>query len=170
MKRIFNKELQVDNDNKTNIEVYSRAECCAAFGVNDSRDNISTIEQLIEKVPEETVIVFDEVPIETMNRSTRNSINTKPSYDWSRLTNNRPDDVSVVVCLQPVSQTPTKLHRSRAIIGPEKADVIQLTRQYRSTKELSNCVNALLEEGFPIEYSNVSAEPAHDFQGPKPTY
>ena len=161
LKQIVEKELQLDAN--TTVKAYSRQEFCKEFNVGDNNDNISMIEAVIDKVPTDTVIMFDETPLESR------TVNQKPSYDWSGLKNERPSDVSVVVCLQPIGQFHTKLHKSRRVKGPKDADNIMLKKQYRSTKEVLRCVNKICGEGFAVEYSDIGAEPNHDIQGPKVT-
>ena len=165
---MFKKELQLKEEIR--VETYSRQECCEVFVIDDSDDNIATIEGVIENVPGDSVIVFDEVPLEskTVKQEGKNA-RQKSSYDWSRLSNRRPTEVTAIVCLQPISQTPTNKHKSRAIIVPEQADTIELTKQYRSTKKLLKNVNDLCIEGLPLEYLNIVAKPSHEIQGPEVT-
>ena len=107
---MFKKELQVGK--QITVKAYSRQECCEELGVDNSEDNIATIEGIIAKVPVDSVIVFDEVPLERKAGKRENkNVRQKSSYDWSPLTNRRPAEVTAVVCLQPVSQVPTERHK-----------------------------------------------------------
>ena len=81
-----------ENDNVTFL---NRTECCERFNIQDEGDNIKLMEQIIEEVPPQTVLFFDEVPLAS-------KIERKASYDWSSLENRRPEEVSVVVSLQPL--------------------------------------------------------------------
>ena len=184
MKLNFKKELQVGEE--ISVETFSRQESLEKFGFENSSDNIAAIEGIIENVPADSVVVFDEVPLES--RSVNQDIKVmrqKASHDWSSLRNRRPTEVpagvfcfvfylifvqiTAIVCLQPISQAPTNKHKSRSITAPEDADAIVLTKQYRSTKKLLKYVNDLCVEGLPLEYLSIEAKPSHDIQGPEVT-
>ena len=87
-------------------------------------------------------------------------------YDWSLLENRRSKEVTAVVCLQPIRIAPTFRAKAHTVIGPQDADVIELTNQYRSSKNILGFVNQLCQEKLPIEYTNVKAVASHDVQGP----
>ena len=86
----------------TNVTFFNRKECCQRFNIDDSDDNIGIIEHIIKKVPPSTAVFFDEVPLASR------ILGSKTSYDWSSLENKRPDEVTVVLSLQPLllSATP----------------------------------------------------------------
>ena len=77
------------------VTFLNRTECCERFNVEDGDDNIKIMEHIIREVPSHTALLFDEVPLTSKLES------NKASYDWSSLENKRPEEVSVVVSLQP---------------------------------------------------------------------
>ena len=138
----------------------NRTECCERFNVEDGDDNIKIMEHIIKEVPPQTVLFFDEVPLASMLES------NKASYDWSSLENARPEEVSVVVSLQPLLLDATRKRKSHNVIGPRNSDVVSLTTQYRNTKTITGFVNQLCREQLPVEYANVPISSSHDLQGP----
>ena len=97
MKLNFKKELQVGEE--ISVETFSRQESLEKFGFENSSDNIAAIEGIIENVPADSVVVFDEVPLES--RSVNQDIKVvrqKASHDWSSLRNRRPTEVIVIFC------------------------------------------------------------------------
>ena len=145
------------------ITFLNRKDCCARFNFQDSDDNIKTIEAIISKAPTHSVLLFDEVPLSSKIEQGR------PSYDWSTLRNRRPNEVTAVVCLQPIRLAVTYLPKSLKIKGPQDADSIELTNQYRSSKNIMQFVNRLCQHELPIEYANVDVSPSHDVKGPEIT-
>ena len=99
MKLNFKKELQVGEE--ISVETFSRQESLEKFGFENSSDNIAAIEGIIENLPADSVVVFDEVPLE--NKSVNQDgkvVRQKASHDWSSLRNRRPTEVLVIVfCL-----------------------------------------------------------------------
>ena len=150
-------------EKEENVTFFNRTECCERFNVVDSDDNIEIIQQIISKVPAHSVIVFDEVPL------TSKVEKRKASYDWSLLKNERPEEVTAVVCLQPIKIAATFRPKTHNVIGPKDADIIQLTHQYRNTNNILGLVNQLCQEKLPIEYANVKVSPSHDVKGPEVT-
>ena len=143
-----------------NVTFLNRTECCERVNVVDSDDNIEIIENMISEVPVHSVIIFDEVPL------TSKLEKGKPSYDWSLLKNCRPEEVTAVVCLQPIRIAPTFMPKAQTVIGPTDADIIELKNQYRSTTNILGFVNRLRQETLPIEFTDVNVSPSHDVQGP----
>ena len=97
-----------------NVTFLNRTECCKRFNVEDGDDNIKIMEHIIREVPPHTALLFDEVPL-TSN---------KASYDWSSLENKKPEEVSVVVSLQPLLLDATRKTRAHNVKGPTNADVV----------------------------------------------
>ena len=96
LKLNFKKELQVGEE--ISVETFSRQESLEKFGFENSLDNIAAIEGIIENLPADSVVVFDEVPLES--RSVKQDIKVvrqKASHDWSSLRNRRPTEVPAVV-------------------------------------------------------------------------
>ena len=110
-------------EKEDNVTFLNRAECCKKFDLMDSDDNIEIIQKIISKVPTLSVIVFDEVPLASKVEK------RTASYDWSSLENARPEEVTAVVCLQPIRIAPTFRAKTHTVIGPRDADVIELTNQ-----------------------------------------
>ena len=143
------------------VTFLNRTECCERFNVRDGDDNIKMMEDIIREVQPHTVLFFDEVPLASKLES--NEI----SYNWSSLENKRPEEVSVVVSLQPLLLAATRhRHRSHNVIGPRNADVIELSNQYRNTTNISGFVNQLCRHKLPVEYANIPISSSHDLQGP----
>ena len=117
--------LREMTEKEENVTFLNRAECCKQFGIVDSDDNIKIIEEVISKVPAHSVVLFDEVPLFSR-------IDGVASYDWSSLENKRPEEVTAVVCLQPIRIAPTFRPKTHAVIPPKDADVVELTNQYRN--------------------------------------
>ena len=117
------------------VTFLNRAECCHKFNIEDGDDNIKVMQHIIAEVPPSSVVLFDEVPL------TSRFDKQKASYDWSLLENKRPGEVSVVVCLQPILIDVTFRPISHDVIGPEDADVVKLTNQYRNTITITKFVN-----------------------------
>ena len=147
-------------EKEDNVTFLNRNECCERFNLVDGDNNIEMIQKIISEVPAHSVVVFDEVPL------TSKVENRTASYDWSSLENKRPEEVTAVVCLQPIRIAPTFRAKAHTVIGPKDADVIELFNQYRSSKNILGFVNQLCQEKLPIEYANVKAVASHDVQGP----
>ena len=113
-----------------NVTFLNRTECCERFDIVDNDDNIEIIQEIISKVPPHSVIVFDEVPL------TSKVERKMASYDWSSLENKRPEEVTAVVCLQPIHLDFTFINRTIDVPGPVNAKVIQLSSQFRNTTEI----------------------------------
>ena len=143
------------------VTFLNRQECSERFNIEDGDDNIRIIEKTIEQVPADTALFFDEVPLASR------IVGSKTSYDWSSLENRRPEEVTVVVSLQPLLLTPTIKARPRNVIGPRNADIIELTNQYRNTVNISRFVNQLCQEELPVEYADIKISSSHDIQGPE---
>ena len=142
------------------IKTYSRQDACNELKVVDSDSNIVVLEEMISKLPKNSVAMFDEVPLTSKNH-------TGSSFDWSSLKNTRGNDVTVVVCLQPLLSKVTLRSKGHTVVPPVEADVINLTRQYRSTTKILNLVNQLCQEDLPIEYNNIETMPSHEVEGPE---
>ena len=158
----FKKELEVREG--VNVTAYSRQECCKAFDVEDCDGNIKVLEEIIAKLPDSSVAMFDEVPVNSCMLANR-----KASYDWSTLENRRAPHVSVVICLQPIMIKSTYTNRAHQVKGPEGADVIELVKQFRSSTRILGFVNQLCREDLPLEYTNLEASPSHEVEGPQVT-
>ena len=109
MKLNFKKELQVGEE--ISVETFSRQESLEKFGIENCSDNIAAIEGIIENLPADSVVVFDEVPLE--NKSVNQDgkvVRKKASHDWSSLRNRRPTEVlASVFCF--VFSCPEQLNR-----------------------------------------------------------
>ena len=141
-----------------NVTFLNRTKCCERFDIVDNDDNIEIIQEIISKVPPHSVIVFDEVPLASKVDLSKRMF----SYDWSLLENRRSEEVTAVVCLQPIRIAPTFRAKAHTVIGPKDADVIELCNQYRSSKNILGFVNQLCLEKLPIEYADVKAVASHD--------
>ena len=113
--------LRKSAEEEENVTFLNRSECCEQFQIIDGDDNVT----IIEEVPAHSVVVFDEVPLFSR-------IDGVASYDWSSLENKRPEEVTAVVCLQPIRIAPTFRPKTHAVIPPKDADVVELTNQYRN--------------------------------------
>ena len=142
------------------LEVLSRSECCQKFGVHDGNDNIKVINDIITKLPKQTVILFDESPLTSTDGD-----GVTPSYNWTSLKNERPD-VSVIISLQPVRMHPTLKSKQHNLEWPADADVIELKTQFRSTQPIHKFISMLCKEGVPVECSGVDAKPSDTIYGP----
>ena len=112
-------------EEEENVTFLNRSECCEQFQIVDGDDNVTIIEEVIAKVPAHSVVVFDEVPLFSR-------IDGVASYNWSSLENRRSEEVTAVVCLQPIRIAPTFRPKTHAVIPPKDADVVELTNQYRN--------------------------------------
>ena len=154
--------LRKSAEKEEHVTFLNRTECCDQFNIVDSDDNIKIIEEVIAKVAADSVVVFDEVPLFS-------KIGRVASYDWSLLENKRPEEVTAVVCLQPIRIAPTFRPKTHTVIGPKDADWIELHNQFRNTTNILGLVNQLCQEKLPIEYADVKVFPSHDVQGPEVT-
>ena len=172
------RELAESDD--ASVSFFNRAECCQRFNITDDKDNIKIIEKVISEVPAQSVVLFDEVPLSCKNLMTESFSTSgrnlrrgpsfqQESYDWSTLKNKRPDEVTAVVCLQPIRLDVTFKNMTLDVTGPEDADVIVLTNQYRNTTKILKLVNKLYQDELPIQYANVKVLPSHDVEGPEIT-
>ena len=146
-----------------NVTFLNRTQCCDKFKVVDRDDNIEIIQSVISKLPAQSVITFDEVPL--TSKEERN----KAFYDWSLLENKRPAEVTAVVCLQPFRIAPSFRQKTHSVVGPKDADVIELTNQYRNTNNILEFVNQLCQEKLSIEYTDTKVFSSHDVKGPEVT-
>ena len=149
-------------EKEASVTFLNRTECCEQFNIADDDDNIRIIEEVIAKVPAHSVVLFDEVPLFS-------NIGKDASYDWSLLENKRPEEVTAVVCLQPIRIAATFRHKTHTVVGPKDADMVHLTNQYRNTTNILGLVNQLCQDLLPIEYADVKVFPSHDVQGPEVT-
>ena len=145
------------------VTFLNRTESCDRFNIVDNDDNIEIIQRIISEVPANSVIVFDEVPL------TSKVEKRVASYDWSLLENKRPDEVTAVICLQPIRIAATFRAKTHTVIGPKDADVIELAKQYRNTNNILEFVNQLCQEKLSIEYADVKVLSSHDVKGPEVT-
>ena len=155
--------LRECTEKEDNVTFLNRTECCERFNLVDSDDNIEIIQKIISEVPAHSVIVFDEVPLSSKVKK------RKASYDWSQLENKRPEEVTAVVCLQPILIAPTFRAKIHNVIGPKDCHLIELESQYRSTCNIVEFVNQLCREKLSIEYADVKVSPSHDVKGPEVT-
>ena len=81
------------------------------------------ITQIGEKMPCNSVLLIDEAPL-------CHEVDP-PSFDWSELKNPRPEDISIIICMQPLRQQPTLKSMQQTPIWPKKVDMIILETQYR---------------------------------------
>ena len=154
------KELTEKEDNVTFL---NRTECCERFSLVDNDNNIEFIQKIISEVPAHSVIVFDEVPLTSkMERK-------MASYDWSSLENKRPEEITAVVCLQPIRIAPTFRGKTHNVICPKDCDSIELKCQFRNTCNITEFINQLCQEKLSIEYADVKVSPSHDVKGPEVT-
>ena len=109
-------------NNITDIQTYSRQDACNKLKVVDSDNNIVVLEEIISKLPENSVAMFDEVPLSSKDLA-------GPSFNWSSLKNTRGNDVTVVVCLQPLLSKVTLKSKGHTVMPPVEADVINLRKQ-----------------------------------------
>ena len=126
-------------EKEESVTFLNRTECCEQFNIADDDDNIKIIEEVIAKVPAHSVVLFDEVPLFS-------NIGKVACYDWSLLENKWPEEVTAVVCLQPIRIAATFRHKTHTVVGPKDADMVQLTNQYRNTKNILGLVNQLCQE------------------------
>ena len=155
--------LREVEEKRENVTFLNRSECCDRFAIPDSDDNVKIIEEITSKVPTNSVLLFDEVPLFCKREEGR------PSYNWSSLTNLRPEEVTVVVCLQPIRLDVTFLREGHDVVVPTDADVIELINQYRNTTNILQFVNQLRQHLLPVEYANVEVVESHEVQGPEIT-
>ena len=156
---MFDKEFAATNDLEI-IKTFSRDECCAHFQVEDGddRDNIEVLCDIIRKVPENSVIFFDETHIESR----------KNSYDWRSLQNERNNEVSVIISMQPLLYEPTAINQSQLMKwpDPESAIVVELKTRYRSTCSMQDFAIKLY--GLPVTYARVEGKSCNTIYGPDP--
>ena len=147
-------------EEENSVTFLNREEVCQMFNVVDGDDNIRVMQEIISQLPANSVIAFDEVPLTSKVEM------KKASYDWSSLENKRPDEVTVVVCLQPLRIAPTFTPKTHKVKGPKDADVIELMQQYRNSVNILAFVNQLCREKLSIEYTDTKVSGSHDVQGP----
>ena len=130
------------------VTFLNRAECCQKFNIKDGDDNIKVMQQIIAEVPPSSVVLFDEVPLPSRFEK------QKASYDWSLLENKRPEEVSVVVCLQPLLIAATLKTKAQNVKSPSTADVIELTDQHRNSLNISGFINQLCRHA--VSYTHLT--------------
>jgi len=86
--------------------------------------------KIIQKIPSNSTILFDETPIERSGGS----------FDWSNLKNDR-SDVLVLVAFQPLLESSKGITRPIKPLFPAKASVAQMTRVYRMSKSVFDTHN-----------------------------
>jgi hypothetical protein len=151
------------NENDINIQTYSRQECCEKYHVEDSDDNIFVIENIVKQVEEDTIIMFDECPMERKMKLWGND------YDWKDLRNTG-KNVTLVVCLQPIMMEPTSHSAPSDVLGPRNASVVLLSNQYRNSKHILTLVNSLCRSWVGgCRYNKMDGEAGHDVDGPEVT-
>ena len=155
----FKAELRVAEE--IPVRTFSRREILEHLGLEDMADNAELINQIIkhEDIKPGTCILFDEVPM-------LHELDP-PSYDWSKLVNTR-DDVTAVVCIQPVRPHGTLKSVKHALTWPENADILTLERQFRSTANINNFNNKLRGgDLLPIECIDVLFDTCKTLAGPE---
>lgn len=152
------------------VTFLNRTECLQMFNIQDDDNQIQIIETIISRLPPKTVVLFDEVPLfSKMERRHGRIQRGRFSYDWSMLENLRPEEVTVVVCIQPIRIAATFKNLCCDVTVPADADVIRLSSQYRSSNNILQFVNQMCRVELPIEYINVHTSPSHDVLGPEIT-
>ena len=155
LRQIFKKNFSQFVD----LESYSRTSCCEKFLVDDQDDNIELIKTVISKIPESSVVFFDEVPIYSKPKGKKVSYDWTDLHSWSR-------DISVIVSLQPISYKEVINGKPCRIKVPKEADAIVFIHQYRSSSKLQNLVNTLCQQELPVEFAELTTKTSHDVEGP----
>lgn len=141
----------------TELELYSRSEICNKYNIPDGNDNIRIIAEIGENIPSNSVLILDESPL-------CNELDP-PSFDWSKLKNPRPEDIAIIICMQPLRQQPTLMSMQQTPKLPTCTSV-HLDTQYRSTRCITEFNNNLLKGRLPLESVSVKNNASKTIAGP----
>ena len=107
-------------NHKGELKVFSCTGILHELGIHDEDlDALETIHKILQKLPPDTTILFDETPIEK----------SRGSFDWSNLKNER-NDVLALVAFQPMLESSKGNTRPIKPLFPAKASKAELTKVY----------------------------------------
>ena len=155
MKKQFKKDFK--EKEAAYLQLFSRTEICERFNIDDGDDNLRIFQKILEKIPQNTCIFFDETPLAQCEGST-------PSFNWSDLKNTRPGEISVIIAMQPLRQKPTLKLKQQNPIWPN--DVVKLELAYRSSQQIHEFNSNLLNGKVPLEYIDVKTQTSDTIRGP----
>ena len=115
------------------LKVFSRNGILHELGIHDEDlDALETIHKILQKLPPDTTILFDETPIEK----------SRGSFDWSNLKNER-NDVLALVAFQPMLESSKGNTRPIKPLFPAKASKAELTKVYRISKSIFQSLESI---------------------------
>ena len=125
----FKEQFKNPLDNEE-LKVFSYHGILRYLDLGAGKDDLETINKIIQKIPSNSTIFFDETPIERSGGT----------FDWSNLKNDR-NDVLVLIAFQPLLESSKGITRPIKPLFPAKASVAQLTRVYRISKSIFDTLN-----------------------------
>ena len=154
LKEMVSKEFS--DEHQAKLSLFNREEVCAHFGIEDSQDPVPLVLNIVDKLPSNSVIFFDEFPMKNTGKNPE---------DWSQLKNVRENDVSVIISFQPLDFEPTYTPKILSPKFPENANVVTLSLQFRSSKSIFDFNNEL-QTNVPVQHSGYDATPSDSILGP----
>ena len=130
----FQQQYQSNSDNDQNEivllpKVFTLNGILEHLKLSNEEDKLETIHKIIEAIPANSTILFDETPIERF----------KGCIDWSNLKNER-NDVLVLVSFQPLLESSKGNTKPIKPLFPTRASIAELSRAYRISKSIFKTV------------------------------
>ena len=134
LKTLFKEQFQIPSE-RAILETFTKKEILKHLCIKDDvKDHMDSIEKIVEKLAPNTAVFFDETSI----------VRGNGKVDWSNL-NIRRRDVSITIAFQPLIEYTKKNTKPVQPQFPKGASILKLTRVYRTSKSIFECVQNSLQ-------------------------
>ena len=159
----FQQQYQSNSDNDQNEivllpKVFTLNGILEHLKLSNKEDKLEIIHKIIEAIPANSTILFDETPIERT---------PKGKIDWSNLKNER-NDVLVLVSFQPLIESSKGNTKPIKPLFPKRASIAELSRAYRISKSIFKTVADSIQYLNGIKRMDCEATPVDLVLGKKP--
>ena len=153
-------EQNYKNHVESKLHTFTRSESLQYFAVQDDKDDLKVIQNILLKLPPSSVILFDETPI-VRGRD--------KSSDWSGLQNTRSNEnISMIVSFQPLQESTTRNVKPVKLKLPSNAVKIELTRAYRTSSSIYHSLQEI--KYLNVKPLNTEAQPVETVVGGQPIH
>ena len=151
-------EQNYKNHVESKLHTFTRSESLQYFAVQDDKDDLKVIQNILLKLPPSSVILFDETPIVR---------GKDKSNDWSGLQNTRSNEnISMIVSFQPLQESTTRNVKPVKLKLPSNAVQIELTRAYRTSSSIYHSLQEI--KYLNVKSLNTEAQPVETVVGGQP--
>ena len=151
-------EQNYKNHVESKLHTFTRSESLQYFAVQDDKDDLKVIQNILLKLPPSSVILFDETPIVR---------GKDKSNDWTGLQNTRSNEnISMIVSFQPLQESTTRNVKPVKLKLPSNAVKIELTRAYRTSSSIYHSLQEI--KYLNVKPLNTEAQPVETVVGGQP--